>query len=784
MTLLVSAQTACWPRIRTVATTKDRALSRQLSTLFNIGAIRELTDGQLLERFARGGEPAELAFAALVERHGAMVMRVCRAHLADPHDTQDAFQATFLLLVEKARGLWVRDSLGPWLHQVALRTASCARSSAIRRKRLEGRVAEIAATRHSHEYPVTPELARVLHEEIERLPERYRVPIVLCDLEGRTCEEAARVMGRPVGTIKCWRSRGRERLRHRLIRAGVAPSVAAGAATVSQIARAAVPEPVAEQAVRAAVRILSDGMTAGTVPASVFLIVKGVMNSMLMRQIRTTAWVTCAMLLLGTGLAGAVRAVGDDPNRPADAPPAASPRPTPRSRPDAPAAGPDRPADATWPMSLREATRIALDNNTHFVQVISRGADGQPAARSDPKATATAASPIVVAPPSRAADVQRFRSELMAVVRSVEQQYWCLVAAHVNLWAADRAVAKAQEILDREQAELKTGRGTIADVAEIQQRLEQFNLDLVTRTSDVITTERQLRNILGLPAADNRRIIPVTPGTEARLDPKWDESLAAMLKNQPEIVQARAMAATADGPSSDLDRVVGMFLPSLAGEARLLPSSDSRPTTGRAGKEAFLEQVKRDKTHYLARMFLNIDANYKQWQTASRLRAAAAQRLDAQRAYYEEGRITVDRFLDAVSQYTTAVATEAQYKATYNTTIVGLEEAKGTLLDRARIVVADAPGGTTGPPISPSDGAVMPASHETTAMPPPPTPLPPDPLEAVGPSPATPEVAKSDAVSKYSFQLTIGAGPRPFEIRGSFTVEPARAQDTAATKSP
>jgi HlyD family secretion protein len=93
-----------------VTTRKDRAVLRQLNTLFNIGAIRELTDGQLLERFATGrGEAAELAFAALVERHGAMVLRVCRAQLADPHDTQDAFQATFLILVKKARALWVRD---------------------------------------------------------------------------------------------------------------------------------------------------------------------------------------------------------------------------------------------------------------------------------------------------------------------------------------------------------------------------------------------------------------------------------------------------------------------------------------------------------------------------------------------------------------------------------------------------------------------------------------------------------------------------------------------------
>src|SRR5205823_7966045 len=91
---------------------------------------------------------------------------------------------------------------------------------------------------------------------------------------------------------------------------------------------------------------------------------------------------------------------------------------------------------------------------------------------------------------------------------SVEQLYWNLAQAHVQLWSADRAVSMAKEVLEREQAELSAGRGTVADVAEAQQRLEQFRLDLVTKTSDVITTERQLRNLLGLPPADDRRIVP------------------------------------------------------------------------------------------------------------------------------------------------------------------------------------------------------------------------------------------------------------------------------------
>ncbi len=118
-----------------VAIRANRVVLRELRTLFNLGAIGELTDGQLLERFAtQGGEAAELAFAAIVERHGPMVLRVCRSALRDRHQADDAFQATFLVLVRKARSLWVKDSLGPWLHRVAQRVATRARNSESRRR--------------------------------------------------------------------------------------------------------------------------------------------------------------------------------------------------------------------------------------------------------------------------------------------------------------------------------------------------------------------------------------------------------------------------------------------------------------------------------------------------------------------------------------------------------------------------------------------------------------------------------------------------------------------------
>jgi outer membrane protein TolC len=361
-------------------------------------------------------------------------------------------------------------------------------------------------------------------------------------------------------------------------------------------------------------------------------------------------------------------------------------------------------------------------------------------------------APIVIARLNADAAVWRFKAEIMAEVRSIEQQYWNLAQTHVQLWSADRAVELAREILNREQAELAVGRGTIADVAEAAQRLEQFNLDLVTRTSDVITTERQLRNLLGLPPADNRRIIPVTPPTEARLEPDWDSSLAQMLSFQPDIVQQQILVRVSElqllvarnqllpqlslnalyqlnGLGQQLDSaeaiMTGAMLkatdPVISAKQRAAglnsqPGEYNNFVTWQVGftfqmplgmrsplantrqaqytllrSRAYLQQVVHQTTHSLARFFLEIDANYKQFKTASRLRAAAAQRLDAQRAYYEEGRITIDRFLDAVSQYAQAVATEAQYKTTYNISIVALEEAKGTLLAYDNIAVAEGP---------------------------------------------------------------------------------------------
>ncbi len=299
---------------------KDRAVRRSLRTLFNLGTIGELTDGQLLERFAtEPGEPAELAFAALVERHGPMVMRVCRGVLADPNDAQDAFQATFLVLVRRARGLWVRDSIGPWLHQVACRTAACARVAAARRRRHERHAAELAAATIRPQADV--ELERLLHEEIDRLPERYRSPVVLCDIEGRTHEQAARHLGWSVGTVKSRLSRAHGRLRDRLTRRGIGPEVRAlapiGGAGLSGPAWT-VPPALLEATTTVAVRFAGIGRAAA-VPGSAASLARGVLKAMSM----THWWKAATVLLVAGATASGVEWLGsggDGPPGPAAAP--------------------------------------------------------------------------------------------------------------------------------------------------------------------------------------------------------------------------------------------------------------------------------------------------------------------------------------------------------------------------------------------------------------------------------------------------------------------------------
>ena len=187
---------------------KSSSVVRQLDVLWTSGSLTGVSDAQILRQFAEVRDTTgESAFRELIDRHGSMVMGVCRQILRDPHDADDAFQATFLVLVCKARWIRVGESLAPWLYGVAYRTAQRARAIASRYRSTAVEQLE-EAMESSSDGNCHFDLRPLLYDELNRLPSKYREPIVLCHLEGKTHEEAARPLHWPVGTVSGRLSRG------------------------------------------------------------------------------------------------------------------------------------------------------------------------------------------------------------------------------------------------------------------------------------------------------------------------------------------------------------------------------------------------------------------------------------------------------------------------------------------------------------------------------------------------------------------------------------------------
>ena len=270
-----------------------------LNTLTHVGVTGNLSDAQLLDRFlARSGETAEVAFEALVARHGPMVLDVCGNLLGDPHNTNDAFQATFLVLASRAGSIRRRDALASWLLGVARRVALQSRADVARRRVNERRAAEAKDNRS----PEPPEPWSELHEEIDRLPERYREPVVLCYLEGLSTQTAAVRLGCPHGTILSRLSRARERLRGGLTRRGLAPTGLLTAGIAPGAAPTAIPPKLLTATVRASLIFTEQETTAtGLVSTTAVALAKGVVHTMMISKLKTVgaAMLACVLTLGG-----------------------------------------------------------------------------------------------------------------------------------------------------------------------------------------------------------------------------------------------------------------------------------------------------------------------------------------------------------------------------------------------------------------------------------------------------------------------------------------------------
>jgi RNA polymerase sigma factor (sigma-70 family) len=340
---------------------------RQLERLFGAGAVGGLSDAELLERFAVADEEAAgAAFEAIVARHGPMVLRVCRRILRDTHAAEDAFQATFLVLARRARALGERELLGNWLYGVALRTSRKARLAAARRAARD----RVAAGRRS-ETIVDPapdergdfERARILHDEIGRLPGSYRAAVVACYLEGLTQAEAARRLRLAESTVRGRLARARKLLGHRLTRRGVAPAVglmtsetaAEAGSVLSAISTAGrLPEAIVRNVALDALHFARSAGPApsGAVSSTARALADGVLSTMWLPSLKNVA--IAAALAVGLGLtAGAAGVLG----RPAAE---VSPAPTPARAPvpaPAPSTDPRPEAEPASPLPQESGER-------------------------------------------------------------------------------------------------------------------------------------------------------------------------------------------------------------------------------------------------------------------------------------------------------------------------------------------------------------------------------------------------------------------------------------------
>jgi RNA polymerase sigma factor (sigma-70 family) len=256
-----------------------------------------MTDGELLESFVSRGD--EAAFQTLLRRHGPMVLGVCRRVLHSYHDAEDAFQATFLVLVRKASSVKPSNMVANWLHGVAYRTALKARAVLGKRQVREQPLVEVPEPDAGRQ-ELWSDLQAVLDQELCRLPDKYRMPLILSDIQGRSIKEMTRQLGWPQGTVAGRLARARTMLAKRLTRRGVALSGGSITAVMLETeASACIPASLAASTIKvASLFAAGKAVTAGAVSAHVALLTEGVLKSMVLAKLKSVAAVALVMGLL------------------------------------------------------------------------------------------------------------------------------------------------------------------------------------------------------------------------------------------------------------------------------------------------------------------------------------------------------------------------------------------------------------------------------------------------------------------------------------------------------
>jgi hypothetical protein len=359
-----------------------------------------------------------------------------------------------------------------------------------------------------------------------------------------------------------------------------------------------------------------------------------------------------------------------------------------------------------WPMSLPDAIRLALDNSEIVCVVYGRlpPATVTDQDRRDPGLflsyhpyyeapncwgpaikKAPIAGPLMIHRVNADTPLWRFRAEAMALVRSVEQQYWVVSAQRVRVRCAEQVDKMATNVVNKMQAELVLSRGYPLDLAEATERVLEFRKDLETQTVRLTDADRRLRALLGLPKSDGRHIVTVTRPIDQPFACEWSQCRTEMVRMQANVFDKLIVKALCDA-TADTKAVPS----SRRIEPRSAPTRAMREQQETREAKEWFDAIQR-QIGALEGCCMAVNAGYQKYQQAKQQRIDAARRLEAQKTSYDEGRITIDRYFDFIGQHAEAVAAEADRASEYNTAIAALGEAKGTLLADRFILVIDQP---------------------------------------------------------------------------------------------
>ena len=444
---------------------------KQMRQLVGARGLAELNDGQLLKSFLERRD--EAAFAALVSRHGPLVLGVCRRLLPNEHDAEDAFQATFLVLFRRSRFLNREGSLANWLYTVAYHAALRAKSNAARRQRHERQAADMRREEPQAEH-AWHDLQPVIDAEVSRLPTKYRLPILLCYLQGKTHEEAARQLAWPVGTVKGRLARARTLLRTRLKRRGILLPTALLGCGLSEKAQAAVPALLLDRTVKLVSHLAAGNAVMAFTSVSANALAEGVLKTMLVTKLKivTTILLVISVAGLGAGTLAhhawarqnAEEMVADLPGIPKLAERGRTPTPRGAGRADNRS---NRGADAHAEEDETAGERLGAEeviSKSFTTPILSRMVVDSFDGSIDVKTGANGATKIKVTKASRAADPQEAKDDLQNVIVTVGQEADAIriTARQANKNARfHRSVAVAVELPAGAAIEVHSDNGTI-----------------------------------------------------------------------------------------------------------------------------------------------------------------------------------------------------------------------------------------------------------------------------------------------------------------------------------